>query len=343
MQFRDKKVALIAGASSNLGLNLAVRLLEGISSSTQLTLIVTSRTLPKVKEVISDIKKHALSIGKDTNLDFDYLLVDFADMVSVLAAYYELNKKYSRIDYVLINSAQGVYSGIDWIGACKEILAHPIEGVTNPTYKTQRVGVKSRDGLGLVFQVNVFGPYYLIYKIKHLLQNGGRVIWISSLMAHPKHLSFNDLQLLQSTESYEGSKRLVDLQHIGTYKKLKEELGIEQYVVEPGIFISYSFFQFLNFFTYYGMIFLFYLARYLGSKSHNISGYIAANAPIKCVLGDEPRDKKVGSACERNGKEYLIYHEIDNTGAEDVTSYLEKLRVEWDEKLKDQIVDSRKI
>ena len=50
---------------------------------------------------------------KVNKVEFDYLLVDFTDMVSILSAYYELNKRYKHIDYLFINAAQGVYGGID--------------------------------------------------------------------------------------------------------------------------------------------------------------------------------------------------------------------------------------
>lgn len=340
---RESTVILITGTSSNLGYNIAVRMLEQLPDKSNITLIVTSRTLPKAIELIKDIKKFIVENvpQKLSYVEFDYILVDFADMVSILSSYYELNKRYKHIDYLFINAAQGVYSGIDWGAAVVEVLKNPMQAVTDPTYKLQRTGVESNDKLGLVFQANVFGPYYFIHKIEHLLENGGKIVWIGSIMSHPKYLSFNDLQLLRSHESYEGSKRLVDLMHFATYEKLKREKQIEQYLVHPGIFTSFSFFQYLNFFTYYGMMFLFYMARWLGSPYHNISGYIAANAPVAAALGKTKQSAKVGSACDRAGKEYLIYEEVDTTGKDDVGKYLEDLSLEWDEKLKNQISNSR--
>lgn len=340
---REGKTALVTGTNSNLGLNIALRLLNEIPSDTNLTLIVTSRTLPRVKEVITTIKNYAVeNLPNRTGfLEFDYLLVDFTDMVSVLSGYFELNKKFGRIDYVFINAAQGVYSGIDWIGACKSIINNLLDAVTFPTYKVQRIGVKSADGMGLVFQGNVFGPYYFIHKITPLLKGGGRVIWISSVMSEPKYLSFNDLQLIKSPEPYEGSKRLMDLVHVGVFEKWKKQNGILSYVVHPGIFTSFSFFEYLNFLTYYGMMVLFYIARWSGSTIHNISGYKAANAPVAAALGNRLQGKKIASSTKRTGKEYLEENEIDPTGAEDVVAYMDKLTAEWDEKLIDQIKETR--
>lgn len=340
---RPGKVALITGTNSNLGLNIAFRLLDKISPDENLTLIVTSRTLPRVKEVITTIKNYAVEKlpNRTGFLEFDYLLVDFTNMVSILSGYYELNKKFSHIDYVFINAAQGVYSGIDWLGACKSIAKNLLDAVTFPTYKIQRVGVKSADGLGLVFQGNVFGPYYFIHRIMPLLKGGGRVIWISSVMAEPRFLSFDDLELIKSPEPYEGSKRLMDLVHVGVQKKWKAQNDVFSYVVHPGIFTSFSFFQYLNFVTYYGMMLLFYIARWLGSTIHNISGYTAANAPVAAALTDIAQTDKIASCSNWSGKEFLDKNEIDPTGAEDVVAYMDKLAQEWDEKLKDQIKETR--
>lgn len=344
----NRKVAVVTGTNSNLGLNIVFRLIETEEANVRLTIVVTSRTLPRVKEVIEQIKDFYKNKSKrvdDLEIDFDYLLVDFTNMVSVLNAYYDINKKYRAINYLFVNAAQGIFDGIDWIGAVKEVFTNPLEAVTNPTYKIQLVGVKSKDDMGLIFQANVFGPYYFISKILPQLTRGkAYIVWISSIMSDPKYLSLNDIELLKTNASYEGSKRLVDLLHLATYKDLKK-LGINQYVVQPGIFTSHSFSEYLNFFTYFGMLCLFYLARLLGSPWHNIDGYKAANAPVYVTRLANPnfekQDVKYGSATSRDGMPYIKTQEIDPTGMSDVFAYIQKKKLEWDEKLKDQIVETR--
>ncbi|GMM36289.1 3-keto-steroid reductase [Saccharomycopsis crataegensis] len=344
-----RKVAVITGTNSNLGINIAYRLLEEVPSDERLTIVVTSRSLPRANEVIAKIAEYNANVTKrESILDFDYLLIDFSNMVSVLNAYYELTKRYTEINYFYVNAAQGVYAGINWLQATKDVLINPLEAVTNPTYKIQRVGVKSKDGMGLVFQANVFGPYYLLHKIKPLLSNGkARVIWISSIMSDPKYLSFNDLQFLKSDSVYESSKRSIDLLHVATYENLRNQ-NITQYLVHPGIFTSFSFFEYLNVFSYYGMLFLFYFARLLGSPWHNIAGYKGANSVIFASLKANPEEGdtqklKYGSATRMNGDEYIKATSIsDPSGAADVLKYLNELTAEWDEKLKDQILETRK-
>ncbi|ODV62971.1 3-keto-steroid reductase [Ascoidea rubescens DSM 1968] len=340
-------VSVVTGTNSNLGLNIAYRFLESVPPDVRVTLIVTSRTLPRVNEVISKIKNyHDNHLKRAGTLDFDYLLVDFTNMVSVLTAIYELKRNYKEINYVFINAAQGVYAGIDWVGATFEVLRNPLKSVSNPTYKIQKVGVKSADGLGLVFQANVFGPYYFLKKIQDLLSAGkARIIWISSLLSNSNYLSLNDIQLLNSNVSYEGSKRLVDLLHLASYNDLNNA-NITQYLVHPGIFISLSFLKFLNVFSYYGMIALFYFGRLLGSPWHNIGGYKGANAPIFAATKADPKfdkqDVKYGSACTIKGSEFIKISPVDNSDAKQIYSYFKELELEWDEKLKDQIADTRK-
>ncbi|CCE62260.1 hypothetical protein TPHA_0C01040 [Tetrapisispora phaffii CBS 4417] len=340
----ERKIAVVTGTNSNLGLNIVYRLIEKEDPNINLTIVVTSRTLPRVRETIDEIKKFVEKLNRPADVDYDYLLVDFTNMISVLNAYNDL-KKYKAIHYFFANSALALNEGIDWVAATKQSLTAPLEAVTSPNYRIQKVGVKSKDGMGMVFQANVFGPYYLIQKILPQLSAGkAKIVWISSLLSKPEYLSFEDMQMIKSDITYEGSKRLVDLLHSATYKDLASR-SITQYLVQPGIFQSNSFNQFLNVFTYYGMLLMFYLARYLGSVWHNIDGYRAANSPVYvATLSDDTiKDQmlKYGSATSWDGNGFIKTQEIDTTGAEDVRKYIEDLKLEWDEKLKDQIVNTR--
>ncbi|ODQ66612.1 NAD(P)-binding protein [Nadsonia fulvescens var. elongata DSM 6958] len=337
------KVAIITGANSNLGICIGKRLMDSISPDTRLTIIVSSRTLPRAKEALKTLKEYALKrhLQRPALIEFDYILFDFNNMVSVTGASHELNKRYRHIDYFFANSAFGLFDGIDWVMAAKECSTNLMQAVTDPSYKKQIIGGTTRDGMGSVFQANVFGPWFMLNEIIPLMKNGGKFIWISSLLSDPTRVDFTDIELVKNSKSYEGSKRLIDLLHEATYQRLLNQHGIQSYLVHPGIFRSSSFAQFLNIFTYYGMIMMFYIARFLGSPWHVIDAYVAANAVIWAATKATPetvdQSYKYGSACDWSGKEYVKTEAFDSSKKEIVEEYVEKKRFEWKQKLKNQI------
>ncbi|CCD27002.1 uncharacterized protein NDAI_0J01100 [Naumovozyma dairenensis CBS 421] len=354
----EYKVCVVIGANSNLGINIIYRLIEETSKvhdhdnkPVTLTFVISSRTLIRLKEV-SQLVKLFITKNKIKNVlvNFNYLLLDLTDMQNIIDAAVYIQQTFDHIDYFFINAAQGVCGGIDWFGAIKELILNPVKAVTDPSYKLQEIGLKSKDGMGLIFQVNVFGPYYLMKQLlRQLSKRNGKVIWISSIRSDSKYLSLQDLELLNTGQPYEGSKREVDLLHLGTYKRLREQ-GIYQYVTQPGIFISQSFNQFLNFFTYYGMLLMLYLARFFGSPWHTIDGYNAAHAPIYIALASEKtkekcsplsQNLKYGSATYRDGSEYIKPQTIDTTALDSVQKFIEDKELEWDLKLKKEIMYSQ--
>lgn len=78
---------------------------------------------------------------------------------------YETNKiaRYEYISHFICNAGTARFTGMDYIRAAKQILLEDfIGGVTNPVYKLQRVGDVSEDGLGYIWQSNLFGHYILV-------------------------------------------------------------------------------------------------------------------------------------------------------------------------------------
>lgn len=283
------------------------------------------------------IEKFNSEQEKTRNIKIVPIVLDLADMHSIKQTYEKLQKEFSEINYIFLNAALGVCSGINWFQAVKEMISNPLNAVTDPHYKIQKVGLTSKDGMGLIFQTNVFGPFYLMKKLLPLLTKGnGVVIWISSLRSDPNYLPLDDLELINSPTPYEGSKRMIDLLHLSTYKELKRK-DVYQYVVQPGIFVSQSFYQHLNIITYYLMMLMFYLARRWGSYWHTIDPYKAANAATYvCTFNDrdfERQDIKYGSATYNDGVEHIKPEEIDDSGMKDVHDFLLSKEKEWDLKL----------
>lgn len=311
--------------------------MEGTESSTPLRFIISSRKESRLIEVRELILRYASKIRYKGKISIDFSILDLSNKESVIRAKSVLEATASEINYVFVNSAYGVCGGINWWKAVLELIMNPVKAVTDPGYKLQEVGLKSKDGMGLIFQVNVFAPHFLIMLLLPQLKAGkAKIIWISSLRSDQKYLSLQDLELLKTEEPYEGSKREIDLLHLATFKELKE-MGITQYVTQPGIFTSQAFSQFLNPFTYYGMLLMLYFARLMGSTWHTIEGYTAACAPVYVALTSDKdclqQDIKYGSATYRNGDEYVKLQELDNTACLDVYSFIRKKELEWSKEL----------
>lgn len=323
--------------NSNLGLNIAYRQIKSEDPQYGFTFVLTSRNIERAQQACDLIEKFNKEQENPRVLKTIPLVLDLTDMNSIKKACDKLKTDFDEIHYLFLNAALGVCSGINWFEAIKEMISNPLNAVTDPHYKVQKEGLMSNDNMGLIFQANVFGPFYLMKKILPLLSKGEAVvIWISSLRSDPSYLPLDDLELVGSPTPYEGSKRMIDLLHLSTFKELKAQ-GVYQYVVQPGIFVSQSFYQHLNIITYYLMMLMFYMARRWGSYWHTIDPYKAANAPVYvCTFSDrdfERQDIKYGSATYNDGVEHIKPEEIDEFGKQEVHDFLLSKEKEWDIKL----------
>ena len=337
-----------------LGLSIAKRLIASLPEETRITIIVSSRTFPNVKQAIQ-ILKEAVPLGRKGLVEFDYITFDQKNMVSVLGAVRDLETRYNKLDYIYLNACFTMFDGIDWAMAIKDMFTNPMESFTVGTFKKQKLSKVSDDGMGSVFQANVFAPWFLVRRLVEkrtsksavfpdlpLLRDGSKVFWISSIASSTTALSLDDIELTQTLPSYEASKRLLDLLHQATYEQLYQKYGVQSILVEPGIFKSTSFVPSLNIISYWGMMFTFYLLRWLGSPHHNIDPYKAASALVWLALQqDIDLSIKYGSATYRDGSEYVYKQTVPVTAGEEIKvyEYVEGLYKQWNERLKDQIVE----
>jgi NAD(P)-dependent dehydrogenase (short-subunit alcohol dehydrogenase family) len=63
---------------------------------------------------------------------------------------------------LIFNAGVANFTGIDWLAALKQIAANFVDGITRPRFNLQTVGEVSVDGLGWVWQSNLFGHYALV-------------------------------------------------------------------------------------------------------------------------------------------------------------------------------------
>lgn len=138
------------------------------------------------------------------------------------------------------------------------MITEPIVAFSSARYSVQNVGERSRDGLGWVWQCNVFSHYVLVrlvpipptlvwcnahHYIPHMqylhaklvaYPKVPRVLWMSSNEAQAKLADPQDWQLLSTHQSYQASKYQMDL--IGTQLDSSSKVStVRHFVVQPGI------------------------------------------------------------------------------------------------------------
>ena len=75
---------------------------------------------------------------------------------------HQLPHSYPYVSHAIFNAGATSFCGIDWPLAVKEVLTRPVHAATFPVFKKQISGQMSADGLGLLWQCNVFGHYVLV-------------------------------------------------------------------------------------------------------------------------------------------------------------------------------------
>ncbi|KAI5776218.1 hypothetical protein EDC01DRAFT_488014 [Geopyxis carbonaria] len=391
-------IVLVTGVNSGLGLALAQRLVSDFlashPSSSTLNLILTTRSTPKSVATLQYLVNHIASLENAgytvaSRIKLNSFQVDLTNLASVVSLADELRQKFQKIDVVIFNAGMGRFTGIDWLQCFKCLASNWINAVTYPDYKIQAVGcTKSQkiaaiggveEGashvIGEVFCANVFGHYYLAHELMPLLRNGGdhsgdiagRLVWVSSLEAYKRAFNLEDLQGLNTTLSYESSKRLTDVLSLSAsipatepYTKsffscddvedsvtVKDDgRKVKSYLTHPGICAT-SIVQ-LHFILSFGMTIAFYIARWLGSPWHVVKPWIGAASMCELALASsqEIEEKhaenvKWGSATNFWGASQVRPTDVEGYGGEDwevvareTWKRLEDLRKLWKNKLK---------
>jgi 3-keto steroid reductase len=163
------------------------------------------------------------------------------------------------------------FSHINWWAAAKQLLTDLVVAVSTPRYNVSNIGERSIDGLGWVWQCNIFGHYALIRELQPRLEASAhtplgpaRVLWMSSLEALPMAYDVGDWQLVKAYENYALSKYQIDL--IGT--RLDADAVVSgktnaprHIVVQPGVAATSIVNSYHNWFTVFWMNVFFWLVR----------------------------------------------------------------------------------
>ncbi|KAJ7666531.1 hypothetical protein B0H17DRAFT_1089588 [Mycena rosella] len=242
---------------------------------------------------------HADTFRKNLQIEIEYL--DLAKLSTVFNFATEISKRHTYISHMIFNAGVANFTGIDWPVAMRQVVFHFVSSITKPQYNLQSAGETSEDGLGWIWQSNLFGHYVLFRALEPLLNSPAytadtRIIWSSSLESSPKWFDKADWQLTKTNHSYESAKYQIDLIAPLLDRRalaLQDPTApappskrIRHFVSHPGIshtkissaLVAYG--GFLDTLKLYA----FYFGRLLGSRHHAITTANAAIAAVHLVL-----------------------------------------------------------
>ncbi|TFK74365.1 3-keto sterol reductase [Pluteus cervinus] len=243
-------------------------------------------------QVQPDYNGYAGSFRKNVKIEIH--LINLSSMQAVFSCGDEIARKYPYVSHLICNAGLASFDKIHWPLFFKQLLADPIGLITAPTFNLQHAGELSLDGLGYVWQSNLFGHYALFRALEPIMSAsrsplGSRVIWMSSLEANPIFWDNeqDDWQLRRTSHSYELSKYQIDL--IATYlDQLALRTGrpnaVRHLIAEPGVCSTNVAAAITGPLTDFIKVMLFYLGRLFGSQHHTIQPFKAAISAVHLAL-----------------------------------------------------------
>ncbi|KAM9689403.1 3-keto-steroid reductase/17-beta-hydroxysteroid dehydrogenase 7-like [Trichechus inunguis] len=227
-----RKVVLVTGASSGIGLTLCKRLL---AEDDELHLCLACRNVGKAEAVRADL------LASHPTAEVTIVQVDVSNLQSVFRASKELRQRFQRLDYVYLNagimpnphlSIRGLFSGL--FSRRVMHMFSTAEGMLTQEDKT------TADGLQEVFETNVFGHFLLFRELEPLLchnDHPSRLIWTSSRNAKKSNFSLEDFQHRKGHEPYSSSKYATDLLSVALNRNFNQQ-GLYSSVVCPGTVLT---------------------------------------------------------------------------------------------------------
>ncbi|KAL5527086.1 hypothetical protein ACEPAG_5877 [Sanghuangporus baumii] len=236
--------------------------------------------------------KHAETFRENVRIIVHPL--DLASIESIFNFSREIESKYPYLSHLVCNAGVASFIGYDWPLAIKQLLTDFIGAVVSPLFKIQRIGEMSEDGLGWVWQCNVFGHFVLFRLLEPLLERSyndtkspSRILWMSSLEALPECYDPSDWQLLRNAKSYEASKHQIDLL-VGWFEQQQQErkaLRVRHFLCHPGVVRTNIAVKSLNNVVLdLCMQLAFFTAHFFGSRAHTITPYKSAISAVHLML-----------------------------------------------------------
>ncbi|XP_074122567.1 3-keto-steroid reductase/17-beta-hydroxysteroid dehydrogenase 7 [Sminthopsis crassicaudata] len=227
-----KKVVVVTGASSGIGLALCERLL---SEDDDLHLCLACRNLGKAEAArISLLSSHPAA-------EITLLQIDVANLQSVFQASQELKQRFDRLDYLYVNAGIMPNPQLNlkalFFGLFSRKVFHMFSTADGLLTQDDRV---TADGLQEVFETNVFGHFVLIRELEPLLCRPdipSQIIWTSSSNANKTNFSLEDFQHAKGKEPYSSSKYATDLLSVALNRNFNQQ-GLYSSVICPGTVLT---------------------------------------------------------------------------------------------------------
>ncbi|KAI8824215.1 uncharacterized protein EV422DRAFT_519300 [Fimicolochytrium jonesii] len=315
------KTFLVTGANSGVGYGIVQRLLEQAlePNSEDVVIVMACRSRPKAEAARQKLLEESQTVA-DAKVSqrrrsvkpemLQILIVDLASMQSVFAACEEFQRRFSRLDALLLNAGILPCSHINIRRGVKNLLTRPsYVAKTGGDFFSQYLGDVTADGLGTVFAANVFGHYVMVKQLLSTLSRSpsSRVLWFSSTTADPSFFNPADFQCLKGDHPYESSKRLCELLAVQMHSELRDR-GIYSYVVSPGNCFTGLLDQ--GWFISFAWLTVLYLMRLMYISGCNVTPKNGATSAVH--LASEVRDPS-------DLKESILYHsEISPLGHKSV-------------------------
>ncbi|KAL1721278.1 hypothetical protein EV715DRAFT_271244 [Schizophyllum commune] len=226
-------------------------------------------------------------------LKVDIVDLDLGSLASVFAVARVLKERYPYISHLIFNAGGASFVRIDYLRVVKQLFTRGLlDLVTHPDFNVENVGETSADGLGWVWQFNVFGHYVLARLLEPLLSSplypdNGRVIWTSSGEGDPKLFDLDDWQLTKTDRSYGSAKYQIQLVAGALDRRALDAHDAKRtrhLVSDPGVCYTKVAAVLTNVVLETFQYWLYYVARFFGSPVHTITAYRAAIANVHLAL-----------------------------------------------------------
>ncbi|XDB49211.1 hypothetical protein AB1E18_002794 [Capra hircus] len=227
-----RKVVLITGASSGVGLALCRRLLE---EDDALHLCLACRSMSKAEAVRTSL------LASHPTAEVSIVQVDVSSLPSVFQATKELKQRFQRLDYVYLNAGIMPNPQLNIKALFRGLFSRKVIHIfsTAEGLLTQNDKI-TPDGLQEVFETNVFGHFILIQELESLLchsESPSQLIWTSSRNAKKSNFSLEDVQHSKGQEPYSSSKYAIDLLSVALNRNFNHQ-GLYSSVVCPGTMLT---------------------------------------------------------------------------------------------------------